>query len=52
MLGLLWFEGIGWETKLKEIGWVYVILFLLILFIILLVRKLLHDWKGGWDDYS
>ena len=25
-VGLLWFEGIGWDTSVRDIGWTYVLM--------------------------
>jgi hypothetical protein len=35
-----WFEGIGWNTPVRDIGWTYVLLAsLLIYFIVQLIRN-------------
>lgn len=50
MFGLFWFDGIGWDTKLRDIGWVYVILGILVLVVIVLLKRFIADLKGGFDD--
>lgn len=34
MIGLLWFKGITWDTSVREIGWMWVLLVVGLVFLI------------------
>lgn len=44
-MAILWIKGIGWDTRLRDIGWVYIFLFVLFVLLVYLVVQLVKDWK-------
>jgi hypothetical protein len=44
VFSLLWFSGINGDTAINDIGWTYVVLALLIIFIIQQIRQLIKEW--------
>lgn len=46
MFALLWFSGIGWDTSMSDVGWVYVILVVLVLVFIYNVVQLWRETRG------
>lgn len=48
MLSLLWFSGINFDTPIGDIGWTYVVLLLLIVFVIYMCIKLVREFREEW----
>lgn len=44
-MGLLWWDGITWDTPLRDIGWTYIVLLVLGAMLVRALRELRKLWK-------